>query len=143
MRLRVDTDRPLPPSQQIVETVLDAIAAGELSSEDRLPSVREAAAMALVNPNTVARAWRDLEALGVVEGRAGSGVFVTRAGPEIARRERRRATLTAVRRAVEEAMRAGHAAEAVLEEVRRAVARADASDERVPRSASERKGDRR
>ena len=108
MRLRVDTDRPLPPSQQIVEAVLDAIAAGELAFEARLPSVREAAAMALVNPNTVARAWRDLEQLGVVEGRAGSGVFVTRAGPEIARRERRRATLSAVRLAVEEEIGRAH-----------------------------------
>ena len=123
MRLRVDTDRPLSPSQQIVEAVLDAVASGELRAEARLPSVREAAAAALVNPNTVARAWRDLEALGVVEGRAGSGVFVTEGGPEVARRERRKATLAALRVAAEEALRAGHASETVLEETRRAIER--------------------
>ncbi len=144
MRLRVDTDRPLSPSQQIVEAVLDAIASGELRAGARLPSVREAAASALVNPNTIARAWRDLEALGVVDGRAGSGVFVTVEGPEIARRERRRATLTALRQAALEARRAGHAEEAVLDEVRRAIARADAGDERVSKhDAPEGKGGRR
>jgi GntR family transcriptional regulator len=134
MRLRVDSDRALSPSGQIVETVLDAVAAGELGPAARLPSVREAAAEALVNPNTVARAWRDLEALGVVEGRAGSGVFVTAGGPEIARRERRRATLDALRQAAEQAARSGHESGPILEEVRRALARAareasrDASD---------------
>lgn len=144
MRLRVDTDRPLPPSQQIVESVLDAVAAGELGAGDRLPSVRDAAASALVNPNTVARAWRDLEALGVVEGRAGSGVFVTGEGPEIARRERRKATLTALRQSVLGARRAGHPEEAVLEEVRRAIARADADVERAPKNdVPEGKGGRR
>ncbi len=148
MRLRVDTDRPLPPSQQLVEIVLDAVAAGELGVEARLPSVRDAATQALVNPNTVARAWRDLEAAGVVEGRAGSGVFVTKEGPEIARRERRRATLTALRQAADEALRAGHGSEAVLDEVRRAVTRADAradgQGERASRhDAPEGKGGRR
>ena len=144
MRLRVDTDRPLPPSQQLVEAVLDAVASGELRAEDRLPSVREAAAAALVNPNTVARAWRDLEALGVVEGRAGSGVFVTAAGPDVARRERRKATLASLRQAAEEAVRAGHGPEAVLDEVRRAIAQAEDRGRRDARSASaEGKGGRR
>ncbi len=124
MDLRVDPDRPLSPSRQIVETVLDAIAAGELVSGARLPSVREAAGKALVNPNTVARAWRELEEMGVVDGRAGTGVFVTSAGPEIARRERRKATLAALRSAVEEALRSGHSCEDVLAEVERALRRA-------------------
>lgn len=144
MRLRVDTDRPLPPSQQIVEAVLDAVASGELRAGDRLPSVRDAAASALVNPNTVARAWRDLEALGVVEGRAGSGVFVTGAGPDVARRERRKATLGSLRQAAEEALRAGHGSEAVLDEVRRAIAQAEDRGRRESRSgAPEGKGGRR
>ncbi len=144
MRLRVDTDRPLPPSQQLVEAVLDAVASGELRAEDRLPSVREAAAAALVNPNTVARAWRDLEARGVVEGRAGSGVFVTAGGPEVARRERRKATLASLRQAAEEAVRAGHGAETVLDEVRRAIAQAEERGRRDARSgAPEGRGGRR
>ena len=124
MRLHVDLDRPTPPSRQLVEQVLDAVASGAAAAGDRLPSVRDVAGMVLVNPNTVARAWRDLEALDVVEGRAGTGVFVTAKGPEVARRERRRATLMALRQGLAEALRAGHEGADVLEEARRAIERA-------------------
>ncbi len=120
----MDPDRPLPPSRQIVEAILDEVASGALGAGDRLPSVRQAATEALVNPNTVVRAFRDLEDLGVVEGKAGAGVFVTDAGPEIARRERRCATLAAVRRAVEEAVRSGHEPAAIVEEAQQAIRRA-------------------
>jgi GntR family transcriptional regulator len=123
---------------QLVEAVLDAIAAGRLGVGDRLPSVRDAAAEALVNPNTVARAWRELEVLGVVEGRAGSGVFVTSAGPDVARRERRKATLEALRTAAEEARRAGHDPEAIRAEVERALARTGGASAR--RSAHDKGG---
>lgn len=142
--LRVDLDRPTPPSRQLVEQVLDAVASGAAAAGDRLPSVRDAAAAALVNPNTVARAWRDLETLGVVEGRAGTGVFVTAKGPDVARRERRRETLGALRRALAEALRAGHAGADVLEEAHHAVARAvDRAGEAAPARAAEGKGGRR
>jgi GntR family transcriptional regulator len=124
VRLRVDPDRPLSPSRQIVEAVLDAVASGGLARGDRLPSVRDAAEQALVNPNTVARAWRELELAGVVAGRAGTGVFVTDAGPEVARRARREATLAGLRRALDESLRSGHAPDAVREETEKAVRRA-------------------
>jgi GntR family transcriptional regulator len=139
MRLKVDPDRALPPSAQLAETVLDAIAAGELRAGDRIPSVREAAAEALVNPNTVARAWRELEVLGVVAGRAGAGVFVTEGGPDVARRERRKATLSALRTALDEALRSGHAPDVVREETERAVGRAEGGT----RSPAPTKGGRR
>src|SRR5438045_8856209 len=103
MDLRVDLDRAASPSQQLVEQVLDAVAAGRIAAGERLPSVREAAAQALVNPNTIARAWRDLEAIGVVRGRAGAGVFVTDEGPDVARRERRKSTMATLRVALDEA----------------------------------------
>ena len=132
MDLRVDPDRPLSPSMQVVEAVLDEVAAGGLRAGDRLPSVRDAAVAALVNPNTIARAWRELEVLGVVEGKAGAGVFVTPGGPDVARRERRRATLTALRQSLDEALRSGHAPEAVLGEAEKAVERARGDGVRGP-----------
>jgi GntR family transcriptional regulator len=106
--LRIDPSLPTPPSRQIVEAVLDRVAAGVLHPGARLPSVRGLAAEALVNPNTVNKAYRDLEALGVVEGRSGAGVFVTREGPALARSQRRGATLDGVRDAIETAVGAGH-----------------------------------
>jgi len=114
---RVDLSSAVPPSRQIVEAVLDAVAAGALAPGARLLSVRALAAEALVNPNTAARAYRDLEALQVVEGRNGLGVFVTERGPSVARRLRERATLEAFARAAAEALRAGHTVDALLEQI--------------------------
>jgi len=108
MTYRVDTALEKPPSRQLVEAVLDAVAAGALAPGQKLLSVRALAAEALVNPNTAARAYRDLEAMGVVEGRNGLGVFVTREGPALARAARAEETLERFRRAVAEALRAGH-----------------------------------
>ena len=104
----VDPDAERPPYRQLLETVLDGLAAGVLTVGDQLPSVRSLASKVMVNHNTVARAWRDLEQLGVAQGRNGRGVFITSEGPRIARAERRDATLAAFQRAASEAVRAGH-----------------------------------
>ena len=108
MNVRVDPHSLVPPSQQLVAAVLDAIGAGELAVGDKLPSVRGLAATALVNPNTVTKAYRDLEHLGATEGRNGSGVFVTAAGPDVARALRLAETLATFRSAIALALRAGH-----------------------------------
>lgn len=108
MHVRVDPNSLVPPSQQLVASVLDAIASGELRPGDKLPSVRGLAADALVNPNTVAKAFRDLEHLGATAGRNGSGVYVTAAAPDVAKGLRLAETLADVRTAVQHALRAGH-----------------------------------
>ena len=108
MRIRVDPHSLVPPSQQLVAAVLDAIASGELQPGDKLPSVRGLAALALVNPNTVTKAYRDLEHLGASEGRNGSGVFVTAGGPAVSRAIRLAETLETFRDAALHAIRAGH-----------------------------------
>jgi DNA-binding transcriptional regulator YhcF (GntR family) len=117
--LRIDPTRATPPSRQIVEAVLDAVASGATVPGDRLPSVRALAADALVNPNTAGKAYRELEALGVVLSRMGDGVFVAAEGPAIARSERQDATLHALREAGAAALRAGHAPEDVRAEIDR------------------------
>lgn len=108
MAYRVDVTLDVPPSRQLVEQVLDEVASGRLAPGAQLPSVRALAAEALVNPNTAARAVRDLEQLGVAVGRSGLGVFVSDAGPAIARARRGKATLARFRQALGEALRAGH-----------------------------------
>lgn len=107
----VDPTSDVPPSRQLVAVALDAMATGELEAGGQLPSVRALAALALVNHNTVARAYRDLDTLGAVEGRNGRGVFVTPDGPEIARKQRYASTLEAFRDALRQALRAGHSIE--------------------------------
>lgn len=104
----VDPHQTSPPSQQLAEQVLDALACGDLDEGERLPSVRAMAVMALVNPNTVGKAYRELEQLGVVRGRNGSGVYVTPDGPAIAGRLRRASTCEAFRQAARDALSAGY-----------------------------------
>ena len=108
MTYRVDPHSQTPPSRQLVEAVLDTVARGDLLPGHRLPSVRAMAGEALVNPNTVGKAYRELEYLDIVRGRNGSGVFVTPRGPERSRKIRREATLQAYRLAAREALRSGH-----------------------------------
>ena len=109
MAWTVDPRSDVPPSRQLVEAVLDGIASGELAAGAQLPSVRAMAAEAMVNHNTVGRAYLELEHLGAVEGQNGRGVFVTERGRAIARQARLGTTLAAFRRATHEALRAGKA----------------------------------
>ncbi len=88
MHFRIDPKRSRPPSEQIAERVRFAVAAGELAPGDRLPSVRVLAVDALVNPNTIGKAWRELEREGVIESRAGDGVFVAANAAAICRAAR-------------------------------------------------------
>jgi DNA-binding transcriptional regulator YhcF (GntR family) len=122
MAYQVDVTLDVPPSRQLVEQVLDEVASGRLAPGAQLPSVRALAAEALVNPNTAARAVRDLEQLGVAVGRNGLGVFVSEEGPAIARARRGKATLAKVRQALSEALRAGHPPELLADLVDAAAA---------------------
>jgi GntR family transcriptional regulator len=80
---RVDGRSGVPPYLQLVQQVRQALRMGLLEVGDQLPTVREVVAEVAVNPNTVLKAYRDLERGGLVEARAGQGTFVLRrpAGP--------------------------------------------------------------
>jgi len=78
---RVDSRSVVPPYMQIVQQVRQALRMGVLDVGDQLPPVREAVAATAVNPNTVLKAYRDLEREGLVEPRAGHGKFVLRRPP--------------------------------------------------------------
>ena len=73
----INTGSNTPIYQQITEQARLAVAGGRLAPGDQLPSVRALAEM-VVNPNTVARAYADLTREGLLEARAGRGVFITR-----------------------------------------------------------------
>jgi GntR family transcriptional regulator len=70
---------------QLVEQVKQALRVGLLEPGDQLPRVREVAQSLAINPNTVLKAYRELEIEGLAEGRPGVGTFVTRtlAGPAL------------------------------------------------------------
>jgi GntR family transcriptional regulator len=73
---RLDPGSGVPAYRQLVDQVDRAIRLGHLVPGDRLPSVRDVVEQVAINPNTVHRAYRELEHLGLVEGRHGSGTFV-------------------------------------------------------------------
>jgi len=74
---RLDTRSGVPTYLQLVEQVRRGILLGYLCDGDRLPTVREVAANLVVNPNTVVKAYRELERAELVTPRAGQGTFVT------------------------------------------------------------------
>jgi GntR family transcriptional regulator len=78
IRFRVDVRSAAPPYLQIVQQVRQALRMGVLEVGDQLPSVREVVAATAINPNTVLKAYRDLEREGLVAAAAGRGTFVTR-----------------------------------------------------------------
>jgi GntR family transcriptional regulator len=73
---RVNGRSGVPPYLQIVQQVRQALRMGVLEVGDQLPTVREVVAAVAVNPNTVLKAYRELEHEGLVEPRAGQGTFV-------------------------------------------------------------------
>lgn len=81
MHFRIDPHLADSPSAQIVEQVRFAIAAGHLRAGDRLPSVRSAASLARVNPNTISKAYGELKSARLVELRRGNGIYVTEEAP--------------------------------------------------------------
>jgi GntR family transcriptional regulator len=68
----------VPPYVQLVEQVRQALLNGTLRPGDRLPTVKDVVSSLAINPNTVLKAYRDLEREGLVEGRQGVGTFVLR-----------------------------------------------------------------
>ena len=76
INFRVDGRSGVAPYLQIVRQVRQALRMGVLDVGDQLPSVREVVTAVAVNPNTVLKAYRDLEREGLVEARAGQGTFV-------------------------------------------------------------------
>ena len=77
LTFRLDSQSGLAPYRQLVDQVRLAVRTGLLRDGDQLPSVREVVTQITINPNTVHRAYRELEHQGIAEGRAGLGTFIT------------------------------------------------------------------
>jgi GntR family transcriptional regulator len=86
----IDVKSGVPFYRQIIEQVKFSIARGRLKPGDQLPTVRQLAVDLSLNPNTVIRAYRELEIENVLETQQGSGTYVGHKRPEIDRLERQR-----------------------------------------------------
>lgn len=78
IQFRLDRRSGVPAYRQVVDQVRQSLRLGLLRPGDQLPTVRDVVKQIAINPNTVHRAYRDLEAQGLTEGRPGSGTFIRR-----------------------------------------------------------------
>jgi GntR family transcriptional regulator len=114
MVFRIDPASRLPIYRQLAEQVREGVARGRLTAGERLPSVRELSRQLVVNPNTVARAYTELEREGVLNSRAGLGVFVAKPKGELTKKARKQRLNEVLDRFLVEAVHLGFSSEEVL-----------------------------
>lgn len=90
MRIHISDADGVPIYLQIVNQVKYLVASGQLRPGEEMPTVRALAEQLVINPNTVARAYRELEVAGILAPRRGSGTYVAESGSPLARREKLR-----------------------------------------------------
>jgi GntR family transcriptional regulator len=88
MQIRISPNDGVPIYIQIVNQVKHLVASGRLAQGEELPPIRVLAEQLVVNPNTVARAYLELERAGLVTKRHGSGTYISELPPRLSRREK-------------------------------------------------------
>jgi GntR family transcriptional regulator len=103
MQFRIDNASDRAVYLQIIDQVKRDIALGRLAKDERLPTVRQLAQQLTINPNTIAKAYRQLEQEGIIVTRAGAGAFVANLDSALSRTVRRRLLCDELERIVVEA----------------------------------------
>lgn len=103
MQFFIDNASGRPVYLQIIDQVKRDIALGRLATEERLPTVRQLAQQLAINPNTIAKAYRQLEQDGIIVTRAGAGAFVAGLDSLLSRAVRRKLICDELDRIVVEA----------------------------------------
>ncbi len=130
MLIKIDSTSGLPIYLQIVNQIKTQVAMGRLHPEDPLPSVRQLAVDLTVNPNTIARAYLDLEHEGVIYKRPGQGTYVSKRAVQMARSERIRIFAELLEKAVVEGVHLDLSTQEMTEAFERLIARITASEAR-------------
>jgi len=121
-RFRLDLHSGVPVYRQLIDQVRGGIASGSLSVGDQLPTVRQLAVDLSINPNTVARAYRELELGGVLETHQGTGTFIRAQKLRGSDEERSRQLAQIVADSVARAGAIGYTVEDLIEELRELIA---------------------
>ncbi|HJX00095.1 MAG TPA: GntR family transcriptional regulator [Terriglobales bacterium] len=116
-QFRLDLHSGVPVYRQIIDQVMGGIATGALTAGDQLPTVRQLAVDLSINPNTVIRAYRELEIRGVLETQQGTGTFISHKKPPRDDAERHRRLDQLVGEFVARAGSAGFTVEELLEQL--------------------------
>ena len=117
-RFRLDENSGVPVYRQIMDQVRGGIALGALRPGDQLPTVRQLAVDLAINPNTVVRAYRELELGGLLDSNQGTGTFIREQQVEGGKQERARQLTQIVRDCVARAGAAGFTVQDLMEELR-------------------------
>jgi GntR family transcriptional regulator len=117
MEFQCDPTSRVPIYRQLMDQIRQAIARGRLRTGSRLPSVRVLSRELVVNPNTIARAYAELEREGVLNTRQGLGVFVAEPQAELSAAARRERLQAALDRFLTEAVHLGFSADDVMTSV--------------------------
>src|SRR5215212_7429136 len=118
MRINISPTDGVPIYLQIVNQIKYLVASGRLAPEDELPPIRALAERLIVNPNTVARAYRELEQAGIVYKRRTAGTYVSSAGSPLARREQLRIISQRADALLVEARQMGFTTEEIVDLIR-------------------------
>src|SRR5690242_13698535 len=116
-RFRLDLHSGVPVYRQIIDQVRAGIAAGALGRGDQLPTVRQLAVDLSINPNTVIRAYRELEIRGVLETQQGTGTFISHQKPQRDDADRQRRLTQLVGEFIARAGSAGYTVDDLLEQL--------------------------
>ncbi len=117
----LDPHSGVPVYRQIIDQVRGGLAAGQLFAGTQLPTVRQLAVDLAINPNTVLRAYRELELGGLLETQQGTGTFITQKKVEKDEAERERQLAQLVGDFVARAGAAGYTVEDLLAQLRELV----------------------
>ncbi len=90
MQFRIDNASDRPVYQQIMDQIKRDIALGRLIKNEKLPTVRQLAGQIAINPNTIAKAYRQLEQEGIIVTKAGAGAFVANLDSNLSRSVRKK-----------------------------------------------------
>jgi GntR family transcriptional regulator len=117
-RFLLDMHSGMPVYRQIIDQVRGAIASGALNAGDQLPTVRQLAVDMAINPNTVVRAYRELELGGLLETHQGTGTFISSQKMKRADAQRERQLAQIVGDCVSRAGAAGFTVDDLIDELR-------------------------
>src|SRR5215469_3873527 len=120
-QFRLDLHSGVPVYRQIIDQVIGGIAAGALETGDQLPTVRQLAVDLSINPNTVIKAYREMEIRGVLETQQGTGTFISHQKVQRNEVERRRQLEQLVGDFVARAGAAGFTVDELLEVIHESV----------------------
>ncbi len=115
MQLRIHPSSGVPIYRQLVDQIRNLIASGHLAPESELPGIRALAEQLLVNPNTVARAYMELERAGLLTKRHGAGTYVAESPRKLTRNQRASALTESVDALLTQAAQLGVGYEAIVE----------------------------